>query len=154
MMHHLPCSQLGLLSAPWPLQVRPKRHWTSGQHATGGLCSSRATQLVNTLLCLLVRGAFAPGPQLLYQCLLCAPAPLCCHCSLHPALLCTALVQSGAILGRKFQPHESHIPYLLQVKVDFNLYGMGFMRLEKVLFRWAGGPVGGYACGAQVVAGM
>jgi DNA polymerase zeta len=47
-------------------------------------------------------------------------------------------VQSGAVLGRKFQPHESHVPYLLQMKVDFNLYGMGFMRLAKVLFRWAG----------------
>lgn len=46
------------------------------------------------------------------------------------------MAQSGAILGRKFQPHESHVPYLLQVKVDFNLYGMGFMRLSKVLFRY------------------
>ena len=44
-------------------------------------------------------------------------------------------VQSGAVLGRRFQPYESHVPYLLQVKVDFNLYGMGFLRLAKALFR-------------------
>ncbi len=26
------------------------------------------------------------------------------------------LLESGAVLGRKFQPYESHIPYLLQFK--------------------------------------
>ena len=50
--------------------------------------------------------------------------------------------QAGGILGRRFQPHESHVPYLLQVKVDFNLYGMGFMRLSRVLFRCGRGRRG------------
>ncbi|KAK9830528.1 hypothetical protein WJX72_012277 [[Myrmecia] bisecta] len=46
-----------------------------------------------------------------------------------------ALMQNGAVLGRSFQPHEAHVPYLLQLKVDFNLYGMGYMRMKRVLFR-------------------
>ncbi len=48
---------------------------------------------------------------------------------------CASLLHSGAILGKKFQPHESHIPFLLQVKIDYNLYGMGWMALEKAIFR-------------------
>lgn len=28
-----------------------------------------------------------------------------------------ALLESGAVLGRRFQPHESHLPFLLQLKV-------------------------------------
>ena len=36
-----------------------------------------------------------------------------------------AAMLSGGILNRIFQPHESHVPYLLQVKVDHNLHGMG-----------------------------
>lgn len=27
------------------------------------------------------------------------------------------LLQAGAVLGRRFQPYESHIPFLLQLKV-------------------------------------
>ena len=71
-------------------------------------------------------------------------------------------------MNRSFQPHESHVPFLLQFKVcspllmqpqtrfsalkhwldkygpivlqlylqiDFNLYGMGLLRLGNVLFR-------------------
>ena len=45
------------------------------------------------------------------------------------------LLQSGVVLGRKFQPYESHIPYLLQVKIDYNLHGMGWVRLDTVMFR-------------------
>ena len=78
-------------------------------------------------------------------------------------------LQSGAIMNRAFQPHESHVPFLLQFKVsewilhivklsgrlqvavpsaenrysdlivamqiDFNLYGMGQLRLGNALFR-------------------
>lgn len=29
------------------------------------------------------------------------------------------LLQAGGILGRRFQPYESHLPYLLQFKVHF-----------------------------------
>jgi DNA polymerase zeta len=45
------------------------------------------------------------------------------------------LLQFGSVMGRRFQPHESHIPYLLQFLMDHNLYGMNFMRLQSVLFR-------------------
>ncbi|DBA81937.1 hypothetical protein WJX77_000726 [Trebouxia sp. C0004] len=45
------------------------------------------------------------------------------------------LLQSGVIMNRSFQPHESHVPFLLQFKIDFNLYGMGLLRLGHVLFR-------------------
>lgn len=74
-------------------------------------------------------------------------------------------LQSGAVMNRPFQPHESHVPFLLQFKarqssmlhpspaccpvciqvcmtdigrdmqIDFNLYGMGLLRLCNVLFR-------------------
>ena len=41
-------------------------------------------------------------------------------------------------MGRAWQPHESHIPYLLQLKIDFNLAGMGWLRLGQARFRSAG----------------
>ena len=47
--------------------------------------------------------------------------------------------QTGAVLGRKWQPHEAHVPYILQFKLDFSLFGMGFLRLSKGLFRWDAG---------------
>ncbi len=28
-----------------------------------------------------------------------------------------SLLQAGAVLGRRFQPYESHLPFLLQLKV-------------------------------------
>lgn len=60
------------------------------------------------------------------------------------------LLQSGAVMGRQFQPHESHIPYLLQVKVDFNLFGMGFVRLAHCLFRCSAlGAAGLVPCGGR-----
>ena len=39
-------------------------------------------------------------------------------------------------MGRAWQPHESHLPYLLQLKIDFNLSGMGWLRLSTARFRW------------------
>ena len=45
------------------------------------------------------------------------------------------LMQSGAVLGRRWQPHEAHVPFLLQFKLDFNLYGMGWVRLSRGRFR-------------------
>ncbi|CAI9102204.1 OLC1v1000436C1 [Oldenlandia corymbosa var. corymbosa] len=45
------------------------------------------------------------------------------------------LLLAGAILDKILQPHESHIPYLLQFKVDYNLYGMGHLHLTKLKFR-------------------
>jgi len=39
------------------------------------------------------------------------------------------------VMGRAWQPHESHLPYLLQLKIDFNLSGMGWLRLSAARFR-------------------
>lgn len=46
-----------------------------------------------------------------------------------------AILQSGCILNRPWQPFEAHIPYLLQFKVDMNLSGMGWLHLEHARFR-------------------
>ncbi|KAJ2998539.1 DNA polymerase zeta [Globomyces sp. JEL0801] len=40
------------------------------------------------------------------------------------------LLETGAIMGQKFEVYESHIPYLLQFLVDYNLYGMEFIHLS------------------------
>lgn len=47
------------------------------------------------------------------------------------------LLQNGAILNKTFHPHESHVPYILQFMIDYNLYGMSFLHvpLEIVKFR-------------------
>ncbi|XP_034475797.1 DNA polymerase zeta catalytic subunit [Drosophila innubila] len=47
------------------------------------------------------------------------------------------LLQSGAILNKNFNPHESHVPYILQFLIDFNLYGMSYIHvpLEVIKFR-------------------
>ena len=39
-------------------------------------------------------------------------------------------------MGRIFQPFESHIPYGLQVFIDHNLFGMGFINVETAYFRY------------------
>lgn len=47
------------------------------------------------------------------------------------------LLQNGAILNKVFHPHESHVPYILQFMIDYNLYGMSFLHVpqEVVKFR-------------------
>nr|XP_023419436.1 LOW QUALITY PROTEIN: DNA polymerase zeta catalytic subunit [Cavia porcellus] len=45
------------------------------------------------------------------------------------------LLQSGAIMNKFYQPHEAHIPYLLQLFIDYNLYGMNLINLAAVKFR-------------------
>lgn len=51
----------------------------------------------------------------------------------NPAFIKRAanLFQNGAILGRINQPHESHVPYILQFLIDYNLYGMSFLHAPK-----------------------
>uniref|UniRef100_A0A1B0DQ16 DNA polymerase n=1 Tax=Phlebotomus papatasi TaxID=29031 RepID=A0A1B0DQ16_PHLPP len=55
-----------------------------------------------------------------------------------------SLLQNGAICGRVFQAHESHVPYILQFFIDYNLYGMSFLHAknESVRFRIEGDPEG------------
>ena len=39
------------------------------------------------------------------------------------------------MLGKQWVPYEAHLPYLLQLKLDLNLAGMGWLRLQRPLFR-------------------
>ncbi|KAI9186318.1 hypothetical protein LWI28_016151 [Acer negundo] len=48
---------------------------------------------------------------------------------------CLHVHRGGAVLDKSLQPHESHIPFILQFMVDYNLYGMGHLHLLKVKFR-------------------
>uniref|UniRef100_A0A4W5MVD9 DNA polymerase zeta catalytic subunit n=1 Tax=Hucho hucho TaxID=62062 RepID=A0A4W5MVD9_9TELE len=45
------------------------------------------------------------------------------------------LLQGGAVMNKSYQPHEAHIPYLLQLFIDYNLYGMNMVNLGAVKFR-------------------
>ncbi|XP_058470298.1 DNA polymerase zeta catalytic subunit [Solea solea] len=45
------------------------------------------------------------------------------------------LLQSGAVMSKSYQPHEGHIPFLLQFFIDYNLYGMNLVNLGAVKFR-------------------
>lgn len=45
------------------------------------------------------------------------------------------LLQSRAVMNKSYQPHEGHIPYLLQLFIDYNLYGMNLVNLGAVKFR-------------------
>ncbi|XP_015276270.1 PREDICTED: DNA polymerase zeta catalytic subunit-like [Gekko japonicus] len=47
------------------------------------------------------------------------------------------LLQGGAIMNKFYQAHEAHIPYLLQMFIDYNLYGMNLINLAAVKFRKA-----------------
>ncbi|KAF7817900.1 DNA polymerase zeta catalytic subunit isoform X1 [Senna tora] len=42
---------------------------------------------------------------------------------------------AGAVFDKSLQPYESHIPFILQFLVDYNLYGMGHLHLSKMKFR-------------------
>ncbi|XP_052868750.1 DNA polymerase zeta catalytic subunit [Anopheles cruzii] len=42
----------------------------------------------------------------------------------------TQLLMNGTILSTTYQVHETHVPYILQFFIDYNLYGMSFMHLE------------------------
>ena len=50
------------------------------------------------------------------------------------------LLQNGAILNKIHQPHESHLPYLLQFFIDFNLYGMSFLHVPADVVRYRRRP--------------
>ncbi|CAH1225124.1 POLD1 [Branchiostoma lanceolatum] len=62
------------------------------------------------------------------------------------------LLQGGAVMNKPYQPHEAHIPFLLQVFIDYNLYGMNYINLGAVKFRRPKEGVNGlYATSAQTV---
>lgn len=45
------------------------------------------------------------------------------------------LLLSGMVLNHIMQPHEAHIPYVLQFLIDQNLHGMNMLHVEKFKFR-------------------
>ncbi|KAI0805111.1 DNA polymerase family B [Xylaria sp. FL0064] len=45
------------------------------------------------------------------------------------------LLQQGAIMKQRLQPHEAHLQYLLQFMTDYNLYGCAYIDAQKVCFR-------------------
>lgn len=45
------------------------------------------------------------------------------------------LLLAGAVMNRSFQPHETHVPFMLQFFIDYNLYGMNFVYLTFAQFR-------------------
>ena len=53
---------------------------------------------------------------------------------MHVSVLSDILVY-GIVLGTVFQPHESHIPFIMQFLIDFNLYGMNFVHLSDAIMR-------------------
>ncbi|KAG7257685.1 hypothetical protein CRUP_038023 [Coryphaenoides rupestris] len=48
---------------------------------------------------------------------------------------CVRLLSGGAVMNRVYQPHEGHIPFLLQVFIDYNLYGMNLLHIAALKFR-------------------
>ncbi|KAL2536841.1 DNA polymerase zeta catalytic subunit [Forsythia ovata] len=46
------------------------------------------------------------------------------------------LLLGGAVVDKILQPYESHIPFLLQFLIDYNLYGMGQLHVSKIKFRY------------------
>lgn len=41
------------------------------------------------------------------------------------------LLQNGVVLDKNFHPHESHVPYVLQFMIDYNLYGMSYLHVPQ-----------------------
>ena len=50
----------------------------------------------------------------------------------NPSLMSriVGLLENGAVMGQNFSVYESHIPFLLQFLVDYNLYGMDYINLS------------------------
>ncbi|KAH0557817.1 hypothetical protein KQX54_012003 [Cotesia glomerata] len=55
----------------------------------------------------------------------------------NPAIMKKAidLLQNGSVLNQSFQPHEAHIPFILQFMMDYNLHGMSMINLSSVKYR-------------------
>ncbi|XP_065852458.1 DNA polymerase zeta catalytic subunit isoform X2 [Euphorbia lathyris] len=53
----------------------------------------------------------------------------------HDVSRAANLLLGGAVLDKSLQPHESHIPFILQFLIDYNLYGMGHVHVLKMKFR-------------------
>ncbi|XP_055607280.1 DNA polymerase zeta catalytic subunit isoform X2 [Uranotaenia lowii] len=47
----------------------------------------------------------------------------------------TNLLMNGVILSRVFQTYETHVPYVLQFFIDYNLYGMSLLDIQSSAIR-------------------
>lgn len=45
------------------------------------------------------------------------------------------LLQNASVLGQVYQPHESHLPFILQFFIDYNLHGMSFINISNAKYR-------------------
>ncbi|KAK4468357.1 hypothetical protein MN116_008150 [Schistosoma mekongi] len=54
--------------------------------------------------------------------------------------ICSEILLSGGVLNRRFQTYETHIPYLLQFCVDYNLFGMNLLHAGYFKFRASNFP--------------
>ena len=50
----------------------------------------------------------------------------------HMVKKAAELLQNGAVMDKLLQPHESHINYVLQFMMDYNLQGMNTVSLTEV----------------------
>lgn len=46
-----------------------------------------------------------------------------------------AVLESGRVMQRSFQPYEAHVPYQLQWMMDYNVYGCGYLEADAVWLR-------------------
>ncbi|XP_021898705.1 DNA polymerase zeta catalytic subunit-like [Carica papaya] len=53
----------------------------------------------------------------------------------HDVARAASLLLGGSVLDKSLQPYESHIPFILQFLIDYNLYGMGYIHLSHIKFR-------------------
>ncbi|XP_050223350.1 DNA polymerase zeta catalytic subunit [Mercurialis annua] len=53
----------------------------------------------------------------------------------HDVSRAANLLLGGEVFDKSLQPHEAHIPYILQFLIDYSLYGMGHVHLSKIKFR-------------------
>ncbi|KAG7168014.1 DNA polymerase zeta catalytic subunit-like 1, partial [Homarus americanus] len=53
---------------------------------------------------------------------------------------------NGVINNKVYQPHESHVPYVLQFLMDHNLHGMNMIHLATCRFRRSQGTRGPFPC--------
>lgn len=68
---------------------------------------------------------------------------VCDVCDQHIVLVFTShrlaeLLSAGVLMDSTLQPHEAHIPFVLQFMIDYNLYGMNFIHFSSIKFRSGG----------------
>ena len=123
------------LYAPLPAGIDPSPHWLReiNEEIDSGInriIESKNKNLLHVYDIKLITGrkfyGYHPDRSLFLQIFLYDPS--------HIRILADLLL-TGNILDTAFQPHEAHIPFSLQFLIDYNLYGMSFIYLDKLQFR-------------------